>query len=449
MNTHVSAVTYGKKKWLRIKTRFLGQFDTGSAAGSILRNMAVLASGTLVARAIGFATIPIITRIYTPDHFGVLTVFMSLTALITPLGTMRYSAAIPLPKKDGTATNLFVLCLASLSVATLMLFLILWFFAPALLHLFSMDSVLPYWWLIVVAVAGTGLFEILSSWATRERAFKALAKRAVWQSTFSAAIKIGFGLLGIKPLGLLIGQVASQAGGSTSMTFSFFHKLKNNLKHVSVKRILFISKRYADFPKFRLPSQFLLVFSLNAPLLFSAMLFGKQITGQIGLAFTILALPISLIGNTTGQAYYAEIARIGKKNPKVVQNITKSITKKLFMASLPPFLLLTFAGPQLFTIIFGKSWDDAGIYASISAVYLLAQFVSNPLVNVLNVFEKQFIFLIINITRSLMIIFCFATSYVLSLSSFNSILLYSVLLACHYAVTSLFIFRIINTEIHK
>lgn len=444
MNNHVTAVTYRKKKWLRMKAGFLNQFNTGSAAGSIFRNMAVLASGTLVARAIGFATIPIITRIYTPEHFGVLSVFTSLTALIVPLGTLRYSAAIPLPKKDKTATNLLVVCLSSLSVVTLLLFIVLWFFAPALLHLFSMDSIFPYWWLIVIAVAGTGLFEILSSWAIREKAFTILAKQAVWQSTFSVVVKIGLGFLGFKPLGLLIGQVVSQAGGSTSLTFSFFHKLRENLKHVSAKRLLFICRRYADFPKFRLPSQFLLVFSSNAPLLFSAMIFGKEITGQLGLALTTLALPISLIASTTGQAYYAEIARIGKKNSNQIRQITKSMVKNLFFVSIIPFLFILFSGPWLFTIVFGQKWLEAGEFSSILCLYLAAQFITTPLMNVLNVLEKQWLFLRINFVRVVILIIVFFVCYYLKLDEKVTLGIYSIALSIHYTIVSFTIFMAIK-----
>lgn len=444
MINHVSAVAYGRNKWLKIKSRLFGQNKEDSHAGSIFRNMAVLATGSLAARAIGFAAIPFITRIYTPNDFGVLSVFASLTALIGPLGTLRYSSAIPLPKRDGTAVNLFVICMATLGVVSLLLSLLLWLFAPALLHLFSMDELVPYWWLVVIAVAGAGLFEVLSAWATREKAFKALAKRAVWQSASSAAVKIGLGLLGFKPVGLLIGQVVSQAGGSASLSFSFFHKLKANLRLVSAKRLSFIFRRYSDYPKFRLPSQFLLVFSSNAPLLFSAMMFGKETTGQLGLALTTLALPISLFGNTTGQAYYAEIARIGRKNPAQIRSITISMFKRLLLMSAPPFLMLLLAGPWLFSLVFGSSWHDAGIIASILSFCLLPQFVSAPIMNVLNVMEKQWLFLRINIIRAILLILVFLACYYLRFEANSTFFMYSIILFIHYTIASYSIYRAIR-----
>lgn len=431
-------------KFSQMKSSILRQIKGNEPTGSIFRNMLVLATGTMAARVVGLATIPIITRIYSPDDFGVLSVFASMTALLAPFGTMRYSAAIPLPKNDGTAANIFVLCLVSIAVVSSMTCLLLWFFAPSLLALFSMNELLPYWWLLVVAFAGMGGYELLSSWAVREKAFKPLAKTKVWQSVLSAIVKIGLGLFGIKPIGLLIGHIVLQAGGCTSLFTHFYHKLKVKLNLVSANRVIFVFKRYADFPKFRLPSQFLLAFSVNAPLLFTSMMFGKQTTGQLGLALTSLALPIAIFGNTTGQAYYAEIARVGRNNPEKIRQITKSVTKKLFLVSIFPFLLLLLTGPWVFTIVFGETWHGAGLFASILSMYMMAQFVSSPIINALNVFEKQWLFLRINLVRASLIVFIFCISYLFLLNENITIFLYSIILTIHYTVTSIAIFRVIR-----
>ena len=406
----------------------------------------MLASGTMVARVIGLVSIPVITRIYTPEHLGVLSVFASLVSLLLPFGTLRYSAAIPLPKADGTAANLFALCLISLAAVSTLTSLLFWFSAPVLLAKLSMQELLPYWWLLVVAVVGAGLYELLGAWATREKAFKPLAKTKIWQSISSALVKIGLGLLGFKPIGLLIGHVIAQAGGCSSLAASFYPKLKMSFKQVSTRRVIFVFNRYSDFLKFRLPSQFLLAFSGSAPLLFAAMLFGKETTGQLGLALTTLALPMALLGNTTGQAYYAEIAKIGRKDPDQIRQITKSVIKRLFLVSIPPFLLLLLAGPWLFTIVFGENWHDAGIFASILAVYLLTQFVSSPIVNVLNVFDKQLVFLWINVVRCLVIAVVFGVSFYFKLTPFNTVLIYAVSLSCHYLFTFRIVFSVISNK---
>jgi len=428
----------------QLKTRIARKWNSNNPASSIFRNMAMLASGTSVAKVIGTVSLLIITRIYLPEHMGVLSVFTALTAMLIPLGTLRYTVAIPLLKSDRLATNLAMLCGMFLLIISTLIFLFFWFFASDVFNLLSMNQLLPYWWLLPVTIAGTGLYELLTNWAVREKAFKPLAKTKIWQSVIGSTVKIGLGLLGMKPLGLLIGQVFTQAGGILSLLKSFHRKLKANFKHVSRKRMVFLLRRYADFPKYRLPSQFLLILSTQAPLLFFAWHFGAETTGQLGLALMILALPITLFGQTTGQAYYAEIAKIGRKNPQEIYNVTKSITKKLFLISIPPFLVLLLFGPWLFEFVFGELWHEAGIFASILAVYLLAQFVSSPLVNALSVFEKQLLFLMINIIRAVGIVLIFGTSYGLRLSPDKTILVYSLALSMHYIFTAFIVFKVIK-----
>jgi len=413
--------------------------------GSIFRNMAKLATGVGMAKLIALLAMPLITRIYLPDHMGVLSVFTSLVVILVPLGTLRYSMALPLPKSDGVATNLAVLSFWLLILVTVLLFTVLWLFGQFIFDLLSMELMMPYWWLLPIAVFGTGLYELLMNWAVREKAFSHLAKTKVWQVIAGSAVKIGFGLLGIKPLGLLIGEIFKQAGGVIPLIINFSNKFIIYLKHVSSSRISFLFKRFGDFPKYRLPSQFLLVFSQKFPLLFFAWQFDADTTGQLGLAFLVIALPISLLGQTSGQAFYGEIAKIGRKNPVQIYNVTKNITKKLIWIGVFPSAALLFFGPQLFKIVFGDIWGEAGTFASILAIYLLFQFIYTPIANgIFNVFEKQSIVLSLNTSRMLIILAIFSAAFVYDLLPETTLLLYSLTLSLYYVVAIIIVYGLIK-----
>ncbi len=423
-------------------------FKTEGAENAIFRNMAKLAGGDGLARIIGLLTTPVITRIYLPEHLGVLSVFVAIVSLMGPLGTFRYSLAIPLPKKDGVAANIVFLSLIILGLTTLLSFLTFLLFGSQILTLFSMQQLIPYWWMIPLAFAGTGVYELLSNWAVRIRAFYPLARTKVWQKTLGAGTKIGLGLMGLKPLGLLIGQMITQTGGVVYLIRAFFRGFSENLIHVTRHRIKFVGKRYADFPKFRAVSNFLLTFGARAPLLYFAWQFGAEVTGQIGLALLMLSLPVTLIGTTTGKAFYAEIARIGKKKATEVLGITKSIAKKLFIVSFIPFIILLLLGPWLFGIVFGSQWHDAGVFASILAVYLLAQFIYNPIGDgIFNVFEKQSAVLIIETSRLMLTLLVFFLAYYMALNPFETIAIYSAALTIHYSFATFVVFRIIKKSI--
>lgn len=379
LNKHISLL------FLKAKTKLPG---TDSSA-EIFANMGKLATGVGIAKLIGFLAIPAITRIYTPEDFGILSVFISAIVLIVPLTALLYPVAIPLPKQDGLAMNLVVLSAALILTITGGMAFLFIIFGDVIFGFFKMEEIAAFWWLLMIGILATSFYELLTHWATRVKAFTEVAKTKVWQAITSAVLKIGLGLAGLKPAGLLVGDVAQRGGGVISLVKHFWIAFKKHIGQVSSKKVKFLRRYYSDLPKYRLPSQFLLKLSMKAPILFFAFQFGQEETGQLGLALAVVGMPMPLLGTSTGKAYYAEIAEIGPKNKNRILGVTKSVTQKLFLLSLLPCLVLVAAAPILFALLFGSEWELAGVFTSILALYLLVQFVTSPLINVFTVFNRQ------------------------------------------------------------
>jgi len=64
------------------------------------RNVLTPMTGTTITQAIPIAISPILTRIYTPEDFGVLALFVAITAIFGGIANGRYELATMLPKKD-------------------------------------------------------------------------------------------------------------------------------------------------------------------------------------------------------------------------------------------------------------------------------------------------------------------------------------------------------------
>ena len=73
------------------------------------RNVIVLMTGTTIAQAIPITMSPILTRIYSPDDFGVYALFVAVSAIFGSIANARYELAIMLPEKDEDAINIFAL----------------------------------------------------------------------------------------------------------------------------------------------------------------------------------------------------------------------------------------------------------------------------------------------------------------------------------------------------
>jgi len=418
---------------------FFRRGDKDADTAAVFRGMLTLALGSGAARLISIAAIPILSRIYSPEDYGVLSVFTALTAILAPLLTLRYLTALPLPRHPGLAMSLMALCLLLIGAGTVLIGGLLWAFRTQILGLFSMEEIAPYWWLLVICLVGTSVYEVMTMWATRQRAYRDIARTQFTQSFFGALTKIGLGLLSIMPLGLLIGQTVSVSAGSGSLVWRAREVFRANLRFVTWRNIGRVASGYRNFPLYRLPSQFLLAFSMQAPLLFTAAMFDTAITGQLGMAITALTMPMSLIGNAIGRAFYAEIARAGRNQPDRIYALSKSTQIRLFLMGIPVGLVIALAGELIFSTLFGEKWQTAGSYASALAPYVMFQLTSAPLMNVLNVFDQQAAFLMINISRVLSLLVLFAVIFWLEAEAFVFVASYSTLMTVFYVTISLYI----------
>lgn len=370
-----------------------------SGASNVFKGMLTLAAGAGAARIIGFASIPIVTRIYSPTDYGILALYASAITILTPFATLKYTTAIPLPKNDRMAINLLILSLILVGLVCFVISIPLFLFGDVVLSWFNMKELANWWWLIVLGVAGSAIYEIFSLWSTRKRKYRAIAISQFTQSITGNSVKIILGLLAFKPFGLIFGQFLAQSSGVGTLIKSSVQDYIKNKNSINLARIRLVAFYYRKFAYFRLPSQFLMALSVQAPVLIMAALYGKEVTGQLSLAIIAISLPAGLIGSVMSQAFYSEIALLGRHNMAKIRMITIEVQKKLFLVGIPCSLMIMLFAESIFSIVFGKEWSTAGRFASILAPFVLLQLTSAPLVQVLNITGSQITFLIINILR--------------------------------------------------
>ena len=89
---------------------------------SFLRGVSVLVGGTAGAQIMSLLAAPLLTRLYTPEDFGLIAVYGSLLAIISVITCLRYELAIPLPEDEGVAANLVMLCLVLVITMSILIF---------------------------------------------------------------------------------------------------------------------------------------------------------------------------------------------------------------------------------------------------------------------------------------------------------------------------------------
>lgn len=403
-----------------------------------LQNIAVVSGGNIAVTLVGIIAAPVITRLYTPEDFGIFSVFTSVVAIAGSLTTMRYAITIPLPKEEKLADNIIKLCLLITFSLSLLWFIGIALFGNYFTVQFSAEKLRSYLWLMPVVFLGKGIYETLNNWAVRNRKFKLITRTKISQGVSSAGVKIGLGAFGIAPLGLFVGLIVQNAAGITSLFSKLIQLNPAFLRTFSWSEIKYVAKRYKEFPLFQSWSQLLLALGAQLPVLLIGVYYGVASVGVFGLAQSMINIPMNIIGQSVAQVYYAEISKYGKSEPDKIYKLSVSIIKKLFWIGLIPVGIIAAFGPWLFSFVFGSEWYDAGLYARYFSLVILTRFISSPITNVFNVLEKQGLQLFLNIVRIVTVVLIFAISHLLDFSADNAVLLYSIVFPM-YSILGLYV----------
>jgi len=356
--------------------------------GSFAKSVGILAGGTVVAQGIVVLASPLLTRIYTPNDFGLLGIYGSFVMLATSIATLRYELAIPLPKKSETAIALLYLALGAVAVTGLLLGVVLWYWGGSIADLIGIDAIRRYYWLVVAGTVGAGANSAFSYWAVREKRFGIISRTRVTRNASQVAVQLGGGVAGFGPLGLLLGDALGRVGGTWRIAAQFLEETPRNVGRAAMKRLVYAAVRYRRFPLLMAWATLLNVGSIQIPLLLISYYFGAAQLGLYALTHRVLTLPASLIGHAVGQVFLADASRVSG-DPYRLAIFTRKVAITLYAVALPLMLVVGFAAPELFEMVFGASWRPAGQYAQILAPWFLLWFVSSPLSGLLIVRELQ------------------------------------------------------------
>ncbi len=356
----------------------------GSLRSKLLRNIVTVVSGTAGAQAITLAFMPVITRIYGPEAYGVLGTFLSVTMMLIPVAALTYPIAIVLPKRDGDARGLVRLALVTALVLATLVALALQLFGERLAAVADISIIQPYLMLIPFVMFCGAALEICQQWLFRTQRFRITASVAVGHSLLFNSIRTVAGLLQSSALVLVCTTALQQALHAAMLGLAMLRaKPHTDNHHGDAEQdspgMLELARQHSDFPKFRAPVMLINAVSQHLPTLVLAAYFGPAAAGFFALCKQALTMPTNLIGKSVADVYYPRISRAIHDRESVAAMLLKA-TAALGLVGLVPFTLVAVIGPWLFALVFGEQWHVAGEYARWLALAEYVIFVSRPCV---------------------------------------------------------------------
>jgi O-antigen/teichoic acid export membrane protein len=350
-----------------------------------------LVTGTVFAQVLAVIIAPILTRLFSPEHFGIAANFSSIVAILGVIACLRYELSIMLPKTNEQAANQFAISLLFSLLFSLATIPLIWFGGEEFLALINVPELQPYLWMLPIGIFAAGSFLALNYWNSRTRKYLRLSLARISQESVMAASKLGLGFAGFNNAGsLIIGNIAGPVIATLTLGLQIWRDDKTFLfKSIHWAEMREGIKRYEKFPKFSTSAALLNTVAQQIPVILLTAFFSTTVTGLYSMGYRIIRLPMVLVGSSIAQVFFQRAAAAKEEGPKELRKLVEEVFDRLVIFSLFPMLLISLVGQELFIIVFGAEWAEAGVYMQILAIWTFFVFISSPISQLMSLLEKQ------------------------------------------------------------
>lgn len=409
---------------LKIKKRIL--------ENEFLKNSLLVGGGTLIAQVIAMLIIPALTRIYTPEDFGILQTFQYISIFFITISALKFDVAILIPKDDITYSKVVALGLLSIfffSLLTLIITYTCYYFNYFPLFFRDIQNFL---WLLPLVTFVAGLHLLFSAILIRLKKFRSLGESKIFQTIGMISSQLALGLLFRNTSGLIIGDVLGRVSGLLVFYRTIISEIKKSFSLFNLSKVIKTAKEYSKFPLLTTPGAILNISGYAIPILLFGNFYGATALGFYTLVNKLFAAPSNLIGQSVSQVFSSDTSRLFQDDPKQLYDLFVSVITKLALISIIPVVIIFLFAPQIFSFVFGEEWKMSGYYFRILAPLQFFGFIAGPLTPTLNLIGKQswqFIWELLRFITTGVFIYM---AYYFSFTSSEALLAYSLSMTFFY-----------------
>lgn len=338
-------------------------------------------SGRLVIQAIGLVTIPILTRLYLPEHFGALQIIDAFLYILFEIVCGKFEMAIPLAKDDQEKADTIALSvLVSLFVTAALTAGVL-FAAPAVAEWYGMPALRHYLWCLPALTLLGGVKNALSYWAARDERFTAMAASDVAYSLGERFGSLAWGFaVAPSSLGLFVARFIGVFLRIAALIHASRAEMRRLFRGVAISpaSLRATAIRHKKFPLLQIWAVLLNTISSQLPSLLLGKYFSVRVVGYYGMSERMLGIPISLLRDAIATVTFSTMAKEYQRTGSLT-DITKNIFLRMTQISFFPLLIFTVFGKELLQAVLGAEWTEAGVYCRILSVWQAFGFLNMPL----------------------------------------------------------------------
>ena len=407
---------------------------------TLRRRLVFLLSGAAIGNVIVFAATPILTRIYGPQDFGLLAMFVSYSGVLGAVSCLRYDQAIYAPKRKQTALLLVV---GGMGCSVFILFILTMILG---VFVFQVSETYIGYWAIAVPLAGglLAVYNLLSNWAVREHNVGLVVGTRIQRAVLQTVMQISFGSFAAFSSGLVIGDIVGRFAGILVIFRRFLSELRS-IK-VSKRRLWIAMYHYRRFPLLAGPSALVNVVVMQATPILLSLFYSPATAGTYFLVHRLMIVPLALAGQSVAQVLTSDLSQmIANGISGCFRLYLRAVFTLAFTGGALIISLGVFGAPYL-PLVLGPEWEDSAAYLLALTPFFTLQFIASPLSNFMNALGRQGSLLLWDICRLLIALPSLVLSATLGLDAVSSLLIFSSVMALFYLILILWLGVIIKVS---
>jgi len=337
----------------------------------------VLMTGVGLSQVIAFLASPLLARLFSPEDFGELAVFVSVVGITSVVATGRMELAVPLGK-DRAESSLFLAAgFWTSGAVSLTLGLLLAVAVVTAGHVRILTLLADWWWLIPLGTFMTAGWRLLNYWHTGAGGFRAIALSYVGRAFCLVGLQIAFAFL-FSPggWGLVVGNFGGQVAATLLLAVAAGRGTNGVVRFRYERREIVAALRAnTDFLKYGSLQGLVNAISQNTIILVFAQLLAAAIVGQIAFALRILMFPVHLVADAIRRVVYKQLTDLDDRRAQY--RVWSHATLTLGVAGTVMIVVVTIWGPAIFVWFLGPQWAAAGQFSRI-LVWAAAGNLCNP-----------------------------------------------------------------------
>lgn len=325
---------------------------------------------------------PILSRIYSPEVYGGFAVLNSMVLIAGSAVTLSYDRALVLPVRSRHFRALLRLCVRASLLGSLGITLFSVAFGNQVLDWLKIEFMGFWIYATGPLVLAFALDRIALAWRIREGVFRRSVPVEASLVTGTKIFNVGYGtFINAGAGGLILTTALLYLGRFLLFTGLLFKKgFRQLFVRPSKRSLQEVKQEYREYPRYILSSGMLNTASNYLPVLLLPLLTDSaDAAGFFTFALVILDLPVRLLGSGVASVFLKKSTELRDNDPDRLAVVTEKLFTRLAFLSAAVLIFVYTTGPQLYSLLFGDEWREAGTIGAILVVSYFFRYISMPI----------------------------------------------------------------------